>query len=55
MSGKGNAAYEKFSREMGEKYGHLIQRRDPNTPFKPFAPYPPAGVERADDNERGGE
>jgi hypothetical protein len=39
MSGKGNAAYEKFDREMSEKYGHLYQRvQQPAVPSE-FAPY----------------
>jgi hypothetical protein len=68
MSGKGNADYEKFDREFGEKHAELLERmiqRRPmenvwNTFMAPartieFPPPLPAGVERADDNERGGE
>jgi len=40
MSGKGNEAYEKLAREMGAKYGHLLQRVDPNAPVREFKPAP---------------
>jgi hypothetical protein len=40
MSGKGNEAYEKLSREIGAKYGHLLQRIDPNAPVREFKPAP---------------
>jgi hypothetical protein len=39
MSGKGNAAYEKFDREMSEKYGHLYQRVQQPAVTMEFAPY----------------
>lgn len=41
MSGKGNDAYEKLNRELGEKYGGLYQRLDLNTPGVRYAPSKP--------------
>ena len=68
MSGKGNEAYEKFDRKFAEKHTELLERLIQRRPMEnvwnafmaparavEFPAAPPAGVELADDNERGGE
>jgi len=42
MSGKGNEAYEKFNREMGEKFADLYQRIIIDPPGSRFAQPAPA-------------